>query len=144
MIILVWIDDLAIGYKGEKLRSSFFTAYCKVFNAKEIETLDLFLGMAITRDRSQRTITLSQEKYIEKLADKFLSSATVRKTVSTPAWFLDRAQKRTTTYSELQLSTGAHDDAIKHGKPYLELIGSILYANLMTRSDITFHTSYLC
>ena len=38
---------------------------------KELEDLEHILGMLIKRDRYQYTLHLSQEKYIEKVLDKF-------------------------------------------------------------------------
>eukprot|EP00965_Chrysotila_dentata_P030174 1004729-Pleurochrysis_carterae.AAC.1 len=33
---------------------------------------------------------------------------------------------------------------MKQGKPYLELVASILYASTMTRLNIAYHTAMLC
>jgi hypothetical protein len=77
------------------------------------------------------------------MANRFLPTPSLRKPVTTPAWFTDKAERKT-TYSDLALATSEKDSAVHNGKAYLELIASILYASTMTRPDIAFHTSVLC
>ncbi|NJR41756.1 MAG: hypothetical protein HC767_02915, partial [Akkermansiaceae bacterium] len=145
LLVIVWIDDLAIAYanKDENLFDQFATAYGKRFKSKISACVDKFIGLKITRNRDARTLTLSQELYIEKMADRFLPNKTLRKSTTTPAWFTDKAQ-RVSTFSKLGIATTESDSAIKQGKPYLELVASILYAATMTRPDISYHTSMLC
>ena len=143
IIILVWIDDLAIAYRGKALMEEFIQTYAKDTKVKPASELTKFLGMKITRDRSAKTISLSQEAYIENMADRFLPTSSLRKHVSTPAWYTDKAERKT-TYSDLSVAKNERDSAVHNGKPFLELIASILYACTMTRPDIAFHTSALC
>eukprot|EP00965_Chrysotila_dentata_P029980 998433-Pleurochrysis_carterae.AAC.1 len=77
------------------------------------------------------------------MAGRFLPNKTLRKSATTPTSFSDKAQ-RTTTFSKLGIATTEFDSAIKHGKPYLELVASILCAATMTRPDISYHISVLC
>eukprot|EP00965_Chrysotila_dentata_P095253 3148464-Pleurochrysis_carterae.AAC.3 len=47
-------------------------------------------------------------------------------------------------HSKLGLAANESDSAMKPGKPYLELVASILNASTMIRPDIAYHTSALC
>eukprot|EP00965_Chrysotila_dentata_P103112 3404396-Pleurochrysis_carterae.AAC.1 len=114
----VWIDDLAIAYanKDEKLFDHFAKVYGNCFKSKISHQVDKFIGLKVTRDRNARTVTLSQELYIEKMADRFLPNKTLHKPTTTPAWFIDKAQ-RTSTYTKLGLAANESDSAMKQGKP---------------------------
>eukprot|EP00965_Chrysotila_dentata_P096371 3184657-Pleurochrysis_carterae.AAC.2 len=113
--------DLAIAYANtdEKLFDHFAKAYGNCFTLNKIfDQIDKFNGLAVTRDRNARTVTLSQELYIEKMADRFLPNKTLRKPTTTPAWFTNKAQ-RTSTYTKIGLTANESNSAMKRGKPYL-------------------------
>eukprot|EP00965_Chrysotila_dentata_P037790 1256868-Pleurochrysis_carterae.AAC.1 len=52
--------------------------------------VDKFIGLKIARGRDARTRTLSQELYIEKIADRFLPNKTQRKLTATNACLVHR------------------------------------------------------
>eukprot|EP00965_Chrysotila_dentata_P021600 715746-Pleurochrysis_carterae.AAC.1 len=95
LLVVVWIDDLDIAYANtdESFFDEFATAHGKRFMGK-------FIGLKITRDRDARTLTLSQELHIEKMADRLLPNKTLRKSTSIPVWFTDKAQPAS-TFSKL-------------------------------------------
>ncbi len=43
----------------------------KVFKVKDLGEPKVFLGMKMTRDRETRTMTITQEEYIEKILQRF-------------------------------------------------------------------------
>eukprot|EP00965_Chrysotila_dentata_P175066 5778878-Pleurochrysis_carterae.AAC.2 len=126
LLVIVWIDDLAIAYanKDGPLFDHFATAYAKRFRSKISACVDKFIGLKTTRDRDARTLTLSQQLHIEKMADCFLPNKALRKSTTTRAWFTDKTQ-RVSTFSKLAIATTKSDSAIKQGTPYLELVRSI-------------------
>src|SRR6266478_4175356 len=88
------------------------------------------LGMHITNNPSTGCITLNQMQYIHKILDKFGMGDC--KPVATPL------PKRTI------LHTATNDEAHEaHSYPYLQVIGSIMYAMLGTRPDIAYAVSTL-
>eukprot|EP00965_Chrysotila_dentata_P084232 2781463-Pleurochrysis_carterae.AAC.1 len=93
LLVIAWIDDLTIAYANndKNLFDQFETAYGKRFKRKIFACVDKFIGLKITRNRNARTLTLSQELYIEKMADRFLPNKALRKSTTTPAWFTDKA-----------------------------------------------------
>eukprot|EP00965_Chrysotila_dentata_P188287 6172647-Pleurochrysis_carterae.AAC.1 len=104
---------IACANKDEPFFDQFAAAYGKRFESKISACVDKFIGLKITRDRKARSLTLSQELYIEKTADCFLPIKTLRKTTTTPAWFTDKAQ-RVSTFSKLGITTTKSDSAGKH------------------------------
>eukprot|EP00965_Chrysotila_dentata_P166392 5493389-Pleurochrysis_carterae.AAC.1 len=71
-----------------------------------------FIDLKITRNRDARTLTLSQELHIDKMADRFMPNKTLRKSTTTPAGFTDKVQ-RESTLSKLGIATTEPDRAIR-------------------------------
>jgi hypothetical protein len=88
-----------------------------------------YLGMTVTRDRSKRSIAIDQIGYINRVLDRF--EMTDCRKCSTP---VDIGYKSHAIQAEEQPF-----DA----RTYQKAIGSILYAALGTRPDITYATSVL-
>src|SRR2546425_6812648 len=83
--------------------------------------------MTITRDRTKRKLWLSQEKYIEKVLNRFnMSNA---KTVCTPLAGHFKLNSKQCSSSEKE------KDELKK-IPYASAVGSLMYAMVCTRSDI--------
>ena len=85
------------------------------------------LGLEITRDRSKRTIHVSQEHYANKVLERF--SMHNSKPVVTPM--------------DGQLG-GRHDDNLACDVPYRQVIGSLMCLMVGTRPDIAFAVGRLC
>merc|ERR1712086_1175684 len=80
---LLWVDDLII-LDDDKTRRDEFVAYLRTTRGYTIADkgeATWVLGIAITRDRAERTIALSQQLYIETVCNRFssyLSASTAR------------------------------------------------------------------
>src|SRR5882672_9999102 len=92
------------------------------------------LGIQVTRDRETRIISLSQEAYIKSIIARF--SLADAKAYSTP--MVPSAQ-----YSKSDSPVSATDAARMRKVPYREAIGSLMYASIATRPDISFAVSTL-
>ena len=79
----------------------------KSFAMKDIGLAKKILGMNISRDRKNKKLWLSQEKYIEKVLQKF--NMDKAKSVSSP---------------------------LASHMPYASIIGSLMYVMVCTRSGI--------
>jgi hypothetical protein len=91
--------------------------------------------MKIERDRSRRSVSLSQLGYIESILDDFSMSDC--NPSSTP---MDEGQKLSVRMS---LST-PEEKAEMARVPYCELIGKLLYLAVATRPDIAYVVGVLC
>lgn len=119
LIVVIWVDDLIIAGSSEAVVRQFKEAISGRFNMKDLGALSWILGMEVTRDRSKGTLTITQKAYTDVLLKRF--GMTECKPVGTPAeGYLRR------------VSDG------EPNKDYMCLVGSLLYAAMVTRPDISF------
>ena len=90
-----------------------------------------YLGMTVTRDRSKRSIAIDQIGYINRVLDRF--EMTDCRKGSTP---MEIGYKPHVIQPEI-------GEQPFDSRTYQKAIGSILYAALGTRPDITYATSVL-
>lgn len=122
LVILVWVDDLVIAGSSMKLINDFKAAISAKFKMKDLGELTWILGMEVKRDRSRRRIEISQQAYINLMLKRFGMSEC--KAVGTPA--------------EGVLTRIVTKDGDKPDTLYMSIVGSLLYASIMTRPDISF------
>jgi len=127
MILTLYVYDmLIVGALGEvklvcdKLKSK--------FEMVDLGTVSHFLGMVVSMDTNGHTISLTQEGYIDRVLERFGMASC--KPVGTPM-----------EKDKLGMKGGGE-------KPYnctldLQLIGSLDWIAMGTRSDIAFTVSYL-
>jgi hypothetical protein len=100
---------------------------------KEFETKDLgaakkILGMEIIRERTNRKLFLSQKGYLERVVERFgMKGAKSVVTPLAPHFRLSGNQSPTT----------AEDKAYMEHVPYASAVGSLMYAMVCTRPDIS-------
>ena len=95
---------------------------------KELWAAKQILGMKICKDRKNRILTLSQADYVEKVLQRF--SMENAKAISTP---LPGHLKLT---KEMYPKTQEEEDKMSK-VPYASAVGSLMYAMVCTRPDIT-------
>uniref|UniRef100_A0A3Q7IIS4 Reverse transcriptase Ty1/copia-type domain-containing protein n=1 Tax=Solanum lycopersicum TaxID=4081 RepID=A0A3Q7IIS4_SOLLC len=102
----------------------------KSFDMKDLGPAQQILGMNIVRERIKRKLWLSQEKYIERVLERFnMKSA---KPVSTPlASHLKLSKQMCPTTKEEKEGIAK--------VPYSSAVGSLMYVMVCTRPDIA-HT----
>ncbi|GKV15798.1 hypothetical protein SLEP1_g26549 [Rubroshorea leprosula] len=100
----------------------------KSFDMKDLGPAKQILGIAITRDRKAGKLWLSQEKYVERLLERF--NMKHAKPISTPLANHFKLSKRSypTTKEEKEKTSPI---------PYSSAVGSLMYAMVCTRPDIT-------
>ena len=95
------------------------------FRLNPIGKLKWFLGMHIFRDRPKRSLWLSQQAYIEKLANEFITEPKSDKWPPTPI------------AEEELFPLPPEDEVLETDRTrYQRKIGSILYVAISTRPDI--------
>jgi hypothetical protein len=126
----IFVDDIVISYHPEDERE-WITCRDKLMNKYKVKDngdISYILGMVITRDRKQRTLKISQTKYIEKVLERYgMSRVTPAPTPEVSGTKLTMAMSPT------------NDEQKKDMKniPYREAVGSLLYAAIGTRPDIS-------
>jgi len=119
IIIVLYVDDLIIAGNNRGAINAFKSAISKRFKMKDLGALKWILGMEVRRDRERRMLEISQTAYIERMLEKFgMSDANP---VGTPA--------------------EGHLMRDPEGAPstdYMSMVGSLLYAAMVTRLDMAF------
>jgi hypothetical protein len=87
--------------------------------------------------RTELTTTLTQTDYISKAGDKFLSGSS-SKTFNSPI-----AANKLKEFADLKVAKDDVERATMNGKPYLPLMGTLLWATL-THPEVAFAVSFLC
>jgi hypothetical protein len=104
------------------------------FEISDLGPLNWLLGISITRDVKARTISLSQQAYIEQIITRFdLQDARTMVTPMVPGIDL--------SFDSPAVSSTVLTPAEK--TKYREMIGCLMYAAVMTRPDIAFAVSTL-
>ena len=140
IILGIFVDDV-IGLlpfsafeKWEEIKAKIF----KRFPAKDIGDALFILGMRITRDRKQHKLFLDQELYIDKITKRFreqvFSTQWQKRNVHTPI------EARFNSQSEAE---SVHNEAAETDSPYLQIVGSLLYAAISSRPDMAYTASLL-
>ncbi|CAI7806310.1 unnamed protein product [Closterium sp. NIES-54] len=95
----------------------------------DLGELTSYLGLRITRDRAQRTITLTQSHMVQQVLQRF--GFTYSSLHSTPL---------PTGHS---LSAPPSDESVEPSGPYPELVGCLMYLMTCTRPDLVYPLSLL-
>jgi len=95
---------------------------------RDLGEISIFLGMQITRDRANRTLTVRSTKHINDMLERFGMADAKPSPTPLPHKCALRA------YAE-------GDDLLPANVPYRALIGSLLYVSTWTRPDIAFAVS---
>ncbi|KAJ9533036.1 hypothetical protein QJQ45_018125 [Haematococcus lacustris] len=123
--LLVYVDDCLIcSSKGDSDSLSFVKQQLSAaFQVKHIGEPELFLGMQISRNRAERTLHLSQPRFVAELVTSHGMADAHPKTV--PMSTSTKLSREGTP-----LDTGQHS--------FSGLVGSLMYLACCTRPDIAF------
>ena len=128
--LLTYVDDGLLAARSKQAVLSAKALLMEMFETRDLGEASLFLGMAIERDRSQRSIKLHQGRAVSDLLAKFgLEKANFRSTPLAPSLKL--------TAAEGKLLQG------QDKKDYPSLVGSLNYLAVCTRPDISFAVGVL-
>lgn len=125
-VVLTYVDDLIIAGPTVSEVTSIYNQLNAAYPCTNQGEVEWILGIKVSRDLSASTISLSQEKYITDLMDKYSVSAV--RSVPTP-WDNENI-------SAEDCPRTADDVAFMSDKPYRSLIGSLLWLGVVTRPDI--------
>jgi hypothetical protein len=121
LVVVLYVDDLMIAGNNKKMIDAFKEEISNRFKMKDLGELRWMLGMEIIRNKEERTIEVSQSAYIEQILERFGMSDC--KAAHTPMVKpLTRGQPR----------PGPYDFK------YAQMVGSMMYAGIITRPDIMF------
>ncbi|PIL28794.1 transcription factor [Ganoderma sinense ZZ0214-1] len=134
IIIVAHVDDLTIAASCMALIVEVKTKLREAFEILDEGEIHWILGFAVIRDRAARTLSLSQTAYIEAIIRRYgLEDAKPLSMPMDPHVQLTAEQSPKTTAEVAEM----------RNVPYREVVGSLQYASMGTRPDITYAVSVL-
>ncbi|CAI7908364.1 unnamed protein product [Closterium sp. NIES-53] len=127
--VLVYVDDLVFATADMEALAHVKSELQKRHTCTDLGELTSYLGLRITRDRAQRTITLTQSHMVQQVLQCF--GVTYSSPQSTPL---------PTGHS---LSAPPSDESVEPSGPYPELVGCLMYLMTCTRPDLAYPLSLL-
>ncbi|CAI7775576.1 unnamed protein product [Closterium sp. NIES-53] len=114
--VLVYVDDLVFDTVDTKALAHVNSELQKRHTCTDLGELTIYLGLRITRDRAQRTITLTQSHMVQQVLQRF--GFTYSSPQSTP---------QPTGHS---LSAPPSDEFVEPTGPYPELVGCLITSGM--------------
>ncbi|CAI7789345.1 unnamed protein product [Closterium sp. NIES-54] len=127
--ILVYVDDLVFATADTAGLAHVKSELQKRHTCTDLGELRSYLGLQITRDRAQRTITSTQSHMVQQVLQRFDF------TYSSP--------QATPLSSRHSLSALPSDESVEPSGPYPELVGYLMYLMTCTRPDLAYPLSIL-
>ena len=121
--VFVHVDDGIISSNDPKELDRLKKILSDAFHMKYLGSPTFFLGMEILRNRERREIYLNQKAYLQKILNRFNMEN------STP---VNCPMQNTRCLKKLE------EDEPQTNSPYPQVVGSIMYAMVATRPDLTF------
>lgn len=135
IITVVHVDDYLSAASSKEENETFKEQMRTRWTISDLGEAKFCLGIAISRDRTNHTIHLSQTAFIDKLTAQF--GQTDAKPTSVP---MDPGLK----LSRPDLSQLSNEERAHIAKlPYRSLVGGLLYLAIGTRADITYAVQQL-
>ncbi|CAI7931673.1 unnamed protein product [Closterium sp. NIES-54] len=127
--VLVYVDDLVFATVDTETLAHVKSELQKRHTCKNLGELTSYLGLRITQDKAQRTITLTQSHMVQQILQRF--GFTYSSPQSTPL---------PTGHS---LLAPPSDESVEPIGPYPELVGYLMYLMTCTRPDLAYPLSLL-
>nr|AAT44257.1 putative polyprotein [Oryza sativa Japonica Group] len=126
--LLLYVDDMLIAAKDKSEIEKLKAQLSSEFEMKDLGAAKKILGMEITRERHSGKLYLSQKGYIEKVLRRF--NMHDAKPVSTPLAAHFRLSSDLCPQSD-------YDIEYMSRVPYLSVVGSLMYAMVCSRLDLS-------
>ena len=126
IILLLYVDDMLIAGADMKEISKLKKQMFEEFEMKDLGPAKQILGMSIARNKKDVSLTLSQEKYIRKVLQRFKMNDEKTRSRNTPLGSHFRLTKD-------QSPRSLEEKADMADVPYASAIGSLMYAMVCTR-----------
>ncbi|CAI7751749.1 unnamed protein product [Closterium sp. NIES-54] len=127
--VLVYVDDLVFATADTEPLTLVKSELQKRHTCTDLGELRSYLGLQITRDRSRRTITLTQSHMVHQVLQRF--------------GFQFSSPQPTPLSTSHSLSAPLSDEFVEPSGPYLELVGYLMYLMTCTRPDLAYPFSLL-
>ena len=127
LIVSLYVDDLLVISRDLLLIRKTKEAISSVFKVTDFGEVNTILGIKVTRNWSEGTLSLGQELYAQRILERFnMNMCDGRSVPLTPGIKLSKSMVPAT---ESEKKTMAN-------VPYREAVGSLMYLMMCTRPDI--------
>ncbi|CAI7892186.1 unnamed protein product, partial [Closterium sp. NIES-54] len=127
--VLVYVIDLVFATADMESLAHVKSELQKRHTCTDLGELTSYLGLRITRDRAQCTITLTQSHMVQQVLQHF--------------GFTYSSPQSTTLPKGHSLSAPPSDESVEPSGPYPELLGCLMYLMTCTRPDLAYPLSLL-
>ncbi|CAI7780060.1 unnamed protein product [Closterium sp. NIES-54] len=128
-LFLRYVDDLVFATADTARLAHVKSELQKRHTCTDLGELRSYLGLQITWDRAQRTITLTQSHMVQQVLQRF--------------GFTYSSPQATPLPTRHSLSALPSDESVESSGPYLELVGCLMYLMTCTRPDLAYPLSIL-
>jgi len=127
--LLLYVDDMLIASKNKSSIDKLKVQLSCELKIKDLGEARRILGMKIERDRVKERVSLTQKAYFQKVLQKFLIGDEAKSVSSSLAPHFKLS-------SRMSPKTIDDREYMSH-IPYTSAIGSLMYAMVCTRSDLS-------
>ena len=128
IILVLYVDDMLIASKSMEEINRLKAQLSRTFEMKDLGAAKHILGMEIHRDRKNGKLWLSQQKYVEKVLEKFGMNNVKPVNVPLASHFKLSSDLSPRTNEEKKYMSRV---------PYANAVGNLMYAMVSTRPDIS-------
>lgn len=132
MILSLYVDDVLLASNDLGMLNDTKDWLKSQFEMKDMGDASFVLGIKIIRDRNVKKLSLSQEAYLDKILKRF------KMELSKP---VDMPIHKGIKLSKTMALTNEDDEKEMANKSYAQAVGSLMYAMLCTRPDISYAVS---
>jgi len=129
IFLILYVDDILLTTNDKKILHEIKKILSKKFEMKDLGEASFVLGIQIYRDHFRGILELSQKAYIEKVLERYDMQDCKPGNTSVAKgnkFNLSQYPKNNLEVKEM------------HKIPYASAVGSLMYAQVCTRPDITF------
>ncbi|CAI7888103.1 unnamed protein product [Closterium sp. NIES-53] len=127
--VLVYVNDLLFATTDTEALALVKSELHKRHTCTDLGELRSYLGLQITRNRAQHTITLTQSHMVHQVLQRF--------------GFQFSSPQPTPLSTSHLLSAPPSDESVEPSGPYPELMGCLMYLMTCTRPDLVYPLSLL-
>ncbi|KAJ9553963.1 hypothetical protein OSB04_018008 [Centaurea solstitialis] len=134
IFLVLYVDDILLASSDLGLLHETKVYLSKNFEMKDMGEASYVIGIEISRDRSRGLLGLSQKAYIERVLERFAMA-----TCSASVAPIQKGDK----FGPYQCPKNELERKQMEKIPYASLVGSLMYAQVCTRPDISFAVGML-
>lgn len=130
MFIVLYVDDLLLFSSSLPRLLHIKSQLSQLFEMTDMGEAHYILGLKITRNRSARQLSLSQQEYVRRVVERYgMTSCNPASTPLTTGTVLSQRDCP---------STPPTTPVTIHGHTYASVVGALMYAMLGTRPDLAY------